>query len=641
MAILKFKNELGGWDDIPAIRGRDGVIQYQAGTGITIEGNVISAIQQDLTNYYTKSEVNGLIEAIETVSLDVEQTLPATGEPNVIYLVPSSDPSTQNAMDEYIYVNNAWEKIGSTAVDLSNYVTKTEVPVFLAWDGSTGTTTAVKEFFQQVVDAHAEGKDVFVVGRKANSNLIGELIYILRKNDTVQISSPNNYYQMLGTATASVSQNSYNHSTFDLTETNINIYGQLSNGRFVVNNVITSEAGYQLDYLDIQHVYNAAYIPTHDYNPATKKYVDDSIAAIPSGSSVPYYEVTDSNLESTEAKQKWGAIFTDAYAKGIVHPILRITPDANAQSTLTRDVIFHRSPHNLMQKPSFMFFFALQTSATNRHSDNRLDNICISQLAFNMTWSGDVCTVTSAVFYPGSFDVLSTDNTAAYTPTSDYNPATKKYVDDITGALTNLATTDKTSLVNAINEVLAGSGGDSEAVKVLYLDDYSSSSNALDMSKFETGLYIILRKREGNTMYMKPRASASARGLQNATGFNNLTLLLYSNQLPETYDSNARGLTIFQLNPNSFGYWVYTDYNTYFDAAWNSVVESVSVANNQTITGTKNFSTLPVSSVTPTFNNQLVNKQYVDDKLSTLTGYDASKTQVLKNINGTLTWVDE
>ena len=34
-------------------------------------------------------------------------------------------------------------------------------------------------------------------------------------------------------------------------------------------------------------------------------------------------------------------------------------------------------------------------------------------------------------------------------------------------------------------------------------------------------------------------------------------------------------------------------------------------------------------------------KKYVDDKLTSLTGYDASKTQVLKNVNGTLTWVSE
>lgn len=34
-------------------------------------------------------------------------------------------------------------------------------------------------------------------------------------------------------------------------------------------------------------------------------------------------------------------------------------------------------------------------------------------------------------------------------------------------------------------------------------------------------------------------------------------------------------------------------------------------------------------------------KKYVDDKPTTYAGYDATKTQILKNINGTLTWVDE
>lgn len=34
-------------------------------------------------------------------------------------------------------------------------------------------------------------------------------------------------------------------------------------------------------------------------------------------------------------------------------------------------------------------------------------------------------------------------------------------------------------------------------------------------------------------------------------------------------------------------------------------------------------------------------KKYVDDKPTTYTGYDASKTQTLKNVQGTLTWVDD
>lgn len=65
------------------------------------------------------------------------------------------------------------------------------------------------------------------------------------------------------------------------------------------------------------------------------------------------------------------------------------------------------------------------------------------------------------------------------------------------------------------------------------------------------------------------------------------------------------------------------------------------ISGEQTISGVKKFNTLPVSSVTPTTSNQLTNKSYVDSVPTTYTGYDATKTQVLKNINGTFTWVDE
>ena len=44
---------------------------------------------------------------------------------------------------------------------------------------------------------------------------------------------------------------------------------------------------------------------------------------------------------------------------------------------------------------------------------------------------------------------------------------------------------------------------------------------------------------------------------------------------------------------------------------------------------------------TPTGDYNPATKKYVDDSPTTYTGYDATKTQVLKNINGTLTWVNE
>lgn len=59
---------------------------------------------------------------ITGISFEIVETLPETGAAGTIYLVPHTPTATQNIYDEYIYFNNAWEKIGTTDIDLSNYV---------------------------------------------------------------------------------------------------------------------------------------------------------------------------------------------------------------------------------------------------------------------------------------------------------------------------------------------------------------------------------------------------------------------------------------------------------------------------------------------------------------------------------------
>ena len=86
-----------------------------------------------LGNFYTKVDVDALISAIQSLKKEVVAELPTTDiSTDTIYLVPSSSSQTQNVYDEYLYINNAWERIGSTEVDLSNYYTKTEVDTALA-----------------------------------------------------------------------------------------------------------------------------------------------------------------------------------------------------------------------------------------------------------------------------------------------------------------------------------------------------------------------------------------------------------------------------------------------------------------------------------------------------------------------------
>lgn len=93
--------------------------------------NFITKSVDDLVNYYkksetfTKQEVNNLISAITTLDIRVVQTLPTEDiSTTTIYLVPKTTAGTNDVYDEYVYVSNAWEHIGSTDIDLSGYQTK-------------------------------------------------------------------------------------------------------------------------------------------------------------------------------------------------------------------------------------------------------------------------------------------------------------------------------------------------------------------------------------------------------------------------------------------------------------------------------------------------------------------------------------
>lgn len=93
----------------------------------------ITAAVDNLVNYYTKAEtytqeeVNALIGQIATISFEVVDQLPQTGESNKIYLVAKTTGQPQDGYDEYIYVNGNWEHIGSTDIDLSQYATNASV----------------------------------------------------------------------------------------------------------------------------------------------------------------------------------------------------------------------------------------------------------------------------------------------------------------------------------------------------------------------------------------------------------------------------------------------------------------------------------------------------------------------------------
>lgn len=62
------------------------------------------------------------------IKMIIVNELPETGADDTIYLVPAEDTETGNNYDEYVYVNNAWEKLGGiqVQVNLKDYVKNTD-----------------------------------------------------------------------------------------------------------------------------------------------------------------------------------------------------------------------------------------------------------------------------------------------------------------------------------------------------------------------------------------------------------------------------------------------------------------------------------------------------------------------------------
>ena len=94
---------------------------------ITLGSNTITPLtnHQSLANYYTKGAVDTLITNLKAGLVNVVESLPTTGENGKLYLVKTGSES-ENLYTEYVYVNKAWEKLGTQKLDLSGYLTKTD-----------------------------------------------------------------------------------------------------------------------------------------------------------------------------------------------------------------------------------------------------------------------------------------------------------------------------------------------------------------------------------------------------------------------------------------------------------------------------------------------------------------------------------
>lgn len=97
---------------------------------------VSESISTALQEYSTTEQMNSAISSavanaghLKRVIIDDGHSLPEVGaaDVNTIYMMKKTSAQSQNTFTEYMVVNNAWEIIGDTAVDLTDYAKTTEV----------------------------------------------------------------------------------------------------------------------------------------------------------------------------------------------------------------------------------------------------------------------------------------------------------------------------------------------------------------------------------------------------------------------------------------------------------------------------------------------------------------------------------
>lgn len=106
----------------------DNIVNVEIGDQLkaSIIDNLTSSDTEKALSARQGKVLKELIDNLVNLQITVVDTLPTTGESNIIYLVKKAGTGT-DIHDEYVYVEGNWEKIGTTDVDLTNYYTKTQV----------------------------------------------------------------------------------------------------------------------------------------------------------------------------------------------------------------------------------------------------------------------------------------------------------------------------------------------------------------------------------------------------------------------------------------------------------------------------------------------------------------------------------
>jgi len=439
------------------------------------------------------------------------------------------------------------------------------------------------------------------------------------------------------------------------------------------------------DYLEdkvLTKTNTAPYTPTQNYHPATKQYVDgnkytlpiataDTLGGIKLGDGLTSDENgvvsvstegsdTLPHLSSSNNPMSFLDITdTDATFKSAIENEITKKLDTTILPKFTYDYTYDYSQARLYKFLIYTSEKKVKTSVTDYRFNGETAMLYTTTATsggydFNLptitvrgAWTNNVFKVTSIIMgyekittLITTSDVLTKKNTTAFTPTQDYHPATKKYVDDTIDTACGVELSGgyednvlSVKLLNANGEQLSKLDAEIPSSSIThYTWDKSTDEDAKMLfqsvfSAYKNGTLLDVDLEDSGKMYKlcnisQPTHIANEYWCQFRTvdWYTNGTDMVFLQTVNAVLEVNGSVVNDISVKESINQFALIREYD-----GTNGALPT----NN-----TKEF--VPQNDYEP------ATKKYVDlTHYQRISGYNSTKTQVLKNVNGTIKWVDE
>ena len=216
-------------------------------------------IPTDYTNSVIDSKITTAVANAEHLKREIVEDLPSTSsaDAHTIYMLSKDNGSGNQQYDEYMLINGTFEKIGDSAVDLTNYATKNEVStakseaISTASADATSKANSALEDAKEYADSLASNYATAAQGAKADTALQAADIVESTVNGSISVKGKNIPIHGLGSAAYVAT------TSFDAAGTAQNLVTTLQNGAVASNTSAISALDSRVDALEAADTYVA------------------------------------------------------------------------------------------------------------------------------------------------------------------------------------------------------------------------------------------------------------------------------------------------------------------------------------------------------------------------------------------------